>query len=184
MSHIDPVYAKGFRANYPDHGQVRPRLAIEQHRLLTEMLQALIKTEDNVSNILDIVGVDRRGGGQFFSPATTPRSAQSPSAFPSVAENTINKYGGNDDAAGTKRSAPEFKMECFGCGSPDHVWSKGYKGNFQVICPRANEPGVQERAKLKILEVGPGNKILPGRITRECPLELAGSGYCRDGSSA
>ena len=152
MSHIDPVYAKGFRANYPDHGQVRPRLAIEQRRLLTEMLQALIKTEDNVSNILDIVGVDRRGGEQFFSPVTTPKSSQSPSAFPSVAENTINKYGGNDDAAGTKRPAPEFKLECFGCGSPDHVWSKGYKGNFQVICPRANEPGVQERAKLKILE--------------------------------
>ena len=37
---------------------------------------------------------------------------------------------------------------------------------------------------VSILEVGPDQKIPSGRVTRECSLELAGSGYCQDGSSA
>ncbi len=55
MAHIDPTYAKGFCANYPDHGKVQSQVAIDQRRTLIEMLMALIKTENKVSNILDIV---------------------------------------------------------------------------------------------------------------------------------
>ena len=58
MAHIDPIYAKGFRANYSAHGQARERLATTQRRILINMLQALIKAEAVVTNILKIVCIN------------------------------------------------------------------------------------------------------------------------------
>jgi hypothetical protein len=58
MAHIDPIYAKGFRANYSTHGQAHERLAITQRCILIDMLQALIKAKAAVTNILEIVLVD------------------------------------------------------------------------------------------------------------------------------
>jgi len=66
MDHIDPSLQKGFRMNYPDYGKARPRAAMAQRTLLTDMLTALIKTEASVDNILQVVGV-HRGGEQFLS---------------------------------------------------------------------------------------------------------------------
>ncbi len=31
MAHIDPTYAKGFWSNYPDHKEIRSRVALDQH---------------------------------------------------------------------------------------------------------------------------------------------------------
>jgi len=80
MAHIDPIYAKGFCANYSAHGQARERLAITQHCILIDMLQALLKAEAAVTNILEIVCVNQRSGEQFYQapPGTAP-------AFPSLA---------------------------------------------------------------------------------------------------
>ena len=49
MDHIDQSLQKGFRMNYPDFGNARPRAAMAQRTLLTDMLTALIKTEASVS---------------------------------------------------------------------------------------------------------------------------------------
>jgi hypothetical protein len=61
MDHIDPRLAKEFRINYPDFGKARSRGALAQRTLLMDMLSALIKTENSISNILDII-TDARGG--------------------------------------------------------------------------------------------------------------------------
>jgi hypothetical protein len=80
MVHIDPTYAKGFRAHYLSHSQVRNRLAITQCCILTDMLQALIRAKAEVSNILNIVRIDQHGGEQFYQTTlATP-------AFPSLAK--------------------------------------------------------------------------------------------------
>ncbi len=31
MAHINPTYAKGFWSNYPNHGKIRSRVALNQH---------------------------------------------------------------------------------------------------------------------------------------------------------
>ncbi len=62
MAHIKPTLTKSLRAHYPDFGQARERTAIIQRRILTDMLKALIRAEADVSNILEIVSVDKRGG--------------------------------------------------------------------------------------------------------------------------
>jgi hypothetical protein len=93
MGHIDWTFAKSFRVHYPDYGQVCNRSAVVQHRILTKMLRVLLKVETDVSNILEIVGVDKRGGEQFyFTPPAIP-------AYPSIAERTISSYtpSGDDD---------------------------------------------------------------------------------------
>ena len=81
MDHIDPRLAKGFRINYPDFGRARSRGALAQRTLLTDMLSALIKTENSVSNILNVI-TDPRGGDQFLM---NPSPGGSAPAFPSVA---------------------------------------------------------------------------------------------------
>ena len=86
MSHIDPTYIKGFKARYPDHAKICDRSAVVQRKILYEMLTALSQAESDVSNILEIVGMDKRGGEQFHG--ATP----SVSSFPSVAERTISSY--------------------------------------------------------------------------------------------
>ncbi len=68
MAHIDLTYAKGFCANYPNHGKVQSRVTLDQRCTLTKMLTALIKTENKVSKILDIVQVDQQGGKQLLPP--------------------------------------------------------------------------------------------------------------------
>jgi hypothetical protein len=79
----------------------------------------LIKTEDEVSNTLDIVRVNQRGGEQFYiSPSL---SVAGPAAFLSIAEQTLDCY--SDDT--TKKSDEGKKMECFGSGGP-HAWSKNF----------------------------------------------------------
>lgn len=101
MAHIDPIYAEGFHANYSAHGQARDRLAITQRRIFIDMLQALIKVEAAVMNILEIVRVDQRAGEQFYQapPGAAPTS-------PSLAERTINNYSNGDNATkSTVRSA-------------------------------------------------------------------------------
>ena len=93
-------------------------------------------------NILEIVHVDQCGGEQIYQ---APPGASS--AFPSLAEHTINSYSKGDNAS--KSTAKSAELECFGCGGP-HPWSKHESGKWAVICPNATKPGVQEFAMLQI----------------------------------
>ena len=136
MAHIEPTLHKSFRAHYPEFGQVRPRAAITQRRILTDMLKALIRAEADVSNILEIVGVEKRAGEQFHAaPSVAP-------ALPSVAERTIKSY--------SPREGTDGGNACFGCGDFRHPWARKINGKWVIQCPMKDKPGVMERAKLAI----------------------------------
>jgi hypothetical protein len=120
-------------------------VALDQRQILTDMLTALIKTKNKVSNILDIVRIDQQGDEQFL--ASSHHAASSTASFPSVAERTLDRYG--EDGASSKKLEEGTKLECFGCGGP-HTWSKSFRGTYKILCPNANQPGVADRAKLNI----------------------------------
>ena len=147
MDHIDPRLAKGFRINYPGFGRARSRGALAQRTLLTDMLSALIKTKNSVSNILEVIG-DARGGEQFLM---NPSPGGSAPTFPSVAETTLNRYlKGDDSTKGSDTTRGSFiERKCFGC-CLSHPWSRKEKGQFFVVCPNANKPGIREHAAAQI----------------------------------
>ena len=133
MSHIDPTCSKGFKSRYPNHAQICDYSAVVQRRIHSEMLATLSQVETDVSHILEIVGGDKRGGKQFHG------SIPSGSSFPSLAEQTISSYG-----TGRTRttSASNSELKCFGCGGP-HPWSEKKGRNWVIVCPQADQPGVQ-----------------------------------------
>ena len=135
--------------NYPDFGKARPRAAITQRTLLTDMLNALIKAKASVSNILEVVG-GARGGKQFHVGIPSGATALS---FPSVAKKTITRYTrGDDSTKGSMSTAGSFiERKCWGWGLP-HPWSKKEKGKFVIICPNANKPGIRKHAAAQIKE--------------------------------
>ena len=149
MDHIDPSLTKGFCMNYPGFGKARPQAAITQRTLLTDILNALIKAEASLSNILKVVDINVAGEGEQFL-AGTP-SGETAMSFPSIAKQTITRYtGGNDSTKGSGTTVGRFiKLKCWGCGLP-HPWSKKEKGKFMVICPNANKPGIREHAAAQI----------------------------------
>jgi hypothetical protein len=149
MDHIDLSLTKGFRLHYPDFGKARPRAAITQNTLLTDMLNALIKAKVSVSNILEVVGV-ARGSKQIHVGTHLGATTLS---FPSVAEQTITRYTrGNDSTKGSGTTAGSFiERKCWGCGLP-HPWSKKEKGKFVIICPNADKPGIRKHATAQIKE--------------------------------
>jgi hypothetical protein len=76
---MSPSKQKSFCALYPNFGVTRLRDAIMQHSILMNMLNALLKAENDLTNIRDIVRVEQRGGKQ----CTTFQ------AMPSVAKKTL-----------------------------------------------------------------------------------------------
>ncbi len=148
MDHINPTLAKGFCTNYPDFGKARPRVALTQHTLLTDMLSALIKTENNVSNILEIVS-SVHDGKQFHM---VPSPGGTAPAFPSVAEKTLIRYGGgsNESTKGGETTKGSFvERKCFGCNGP-HPWFKKENGAYVVCCPNTNKSGIHKQAAAQI----------------------------------
>jgi hypothetical protein len=118
------------------------RTAITQRNILTDMLTALIKAENDISKIKDIIRGEHGGGEQFHSASAL--------ANPSVAKKTLRKYG--DDASKVSRDSSGNSRinECFGCGSTQHPWSKNVDGKYVVVCPNADNPGVREKAASEI----------------------------------
>jgi hypothetical protein len=55
QDHINPLLQKGFRAHYPLYGQTRTKAAFNQWSILVDMLNALIKVENDLTNIRDII---------------------------------------------------------------------------------------------------------------------------------
>jgi hypothetical protein len=145
MARIELTLMKSFQAHYPDFGQARERTAIIQCQILTDMLNALIRAEADVSNILEIVSADKRGGEQFHvKPSAIPTN-------PSIAEQTTNSYtpGGGNALKSVEMEGKD--LSCFGCGHP-HLWSKRVNGKWVVIFPNKDQPGVRDRTKLNILQ--------------------------------
>ena len=81
QDHINPSLQKNFQAHYPLYRQTCSRSAITQCGILIDMLNALIKGENNLTNIRYIIQVEQGGGEQFHS-----AGAQ---ANPSVAEKNL-----------------------------------------------------------------------------------------------
>jgi hypothetical protein len=127
-----------FRAHYPNYGQTRMQVALQQQSILVDMLNALIKVENDLNNIRDIVRVKQRGGEQFH--------LSQGQANASVAEKTIRRYGGGE---ATRSSYEPKGPDCFGCGNP-HPWSRLTDGKYVMTCPNANKPGIREKAELNI----------------------------------
>jgi hypothetical protein len=73
--HMDPSMQKSFRAHYPNFGAARSRDAITQRSILKDMLNALIKAKNNLTNIWDIVHIEQRGGKQFATFQAMPSVA-------------------------------------------------------------------------------------------------------------
>ena len=146
MSHIEPTLMKSFRAHYSDFGQIRPRTAITQRRILTNMLKALIRAEADVSNILEIVGAYKRAGEQFHATPTVV------SSLPSVAERTVKSYTPGICSGMTPGNKADANLLCFGCGGPHH-WAKKMHGKWVILCPHKDQPGVMDRAKLAIAQL-------------------------------
>jgi hypothetical protein len=145
MAHIEPTLTKSFQAHYPDFGQAREHTAIVQRCILTDMLKALIRAEADVSNILETVSADKRGGEQFH---VKPSAAL---AYPSVAEQTISSYTPGGGNALKSVETEGMDLLCFGCGHP-HPWSKKVNEKWVVMCPNKDQPGVRDHAKLAILQ--------------------------------
>jgi hypothetical protein len=138
QDHIDPLLKNGFPAHYPNYGQTRTRAALQQRSILVDMLNALIKAENDLNNIRDIVRVKQCDGKQFHLSQGQANS--------SVAEKTIRRYGGGE---ATRSSYEPKGPDCFGCGDP-HPWSRLTDGKYVMTCPNANEPQVREKADLNI----------------------------------
>jgi hypothetical protein len=105
QDHIDPSMQKSFHAHYSNFGATSLRAAITQHSILTEMLNALIKAKNNLTNIQDIVHVEQCGGEQF---ATFQ-------AMPSVAEKTLWWCPDNGTSKISQDLRGSYRNDCFGC---------------------------------------------------------------------
>ena len=136
QDHINPSLQKGFRSHYPNYGHSRLKAVITQRLILVDMLNALIKAENNVTNIRENVRVEQLGGKQFHA-----------QAHPSIAEKTLQHYSGDTSPGNNRKHGGP--PDCFGCGKP-HPWSKLVDGKYVVICPNAHMPGVKEKAELSI----------------------------------
>jgi len=65
QDHIDPSLKNGFPVHYPNYGQTRTCAAQQQRTILVDILNALIKVENDMNHIRDIVRVEQCGGEQF-----------------------------------------------------------------------------------------------------------------------
>ncbi len=84
QDHINPSLQKGFCSHYPNYGHSCSKATITQRTILVNMLNALIKAKNDVTNICEIVRVEQLGGEQFHV-----------QAHPSVAEKTLQHYSGD-----------------------------------------------------------------------------------------
>jgi hypothetical protein len=139
QDHINPSLQKGFCAHYPLYGQTRTRAALDQRSILVDMLNTLIKAENDLNNIREIVRVKQGGGEQFHA-------SHGQASYPTVAERTI--WAHSPDGSSNNRK-PAAQQECFGCGGP-HSWSSLVDNKYIVTCENADKPGVWERAELNI----------------------------------
>jgi hypothetical protein len=153
QDHIDPSLQKGFCAHYPLYGQTCTKAAFTQWSILVNMLNALIKAENNLNNIRNIVWVEQRGGEQFH--------LSQGHAHASVAEKSLQHYGNDATQVSFESKGTASKPKCFGCGGP-HPWSKLTDSKYTVICPNANEPGVWEKAELNIQKYQLGRRRIQG----------------------
>ena len=128
---LDPRLIGPFRRFYPQHSMVHSLNGSYQRSQLGVILAAAQAAEDEVKQMQDIA----RGmlGQGFFSTIIGESSA---TAFPSQAEQTLNRYSSGG------RQRDRLPLKCFGCGG-DHPWMK----NKKVVCLKATEPGIAKKAE-------------------------------------
>jgi hypothetical protein len=136
QDHINPSLQKSFCLHYPNYDHSCLKAAITQRTILVDMLNALIKAENNVTNIREIVRIEHLGGKQFHG-----------QAHPSVAEKTLQQYSGDTTPGDNKKQGGP--PECFGCGKL-LPWSKLVDGKYVIVCPNAHMSGVKEKAELNL----------------------------------
>jgi hypothetical protein len=120
--------------NLFQNSQVQPLT----QRFILMVLNALIKAENNLTNICNIMCIEQRGSEQFTMGQ----------AMPNIAEKTLQHYVDNTTRI-SQDSWGSSKNDCFSCGVP-HPWSKQVDGKYVIVCPNANKPGVRKKAKLNI----------------------------------
>ncbi len=82
QDHMNPSMQKSFCVHYPTFGATCLCNAITQHSILMDMLTALIKAKNDLTNIRNIVHVEQRGREQFHTSKICP-------TMPSVAKKTL-----------------------------------------------------------------------------------------------
>jgi hypothetical protein len=141
QDHIDPLLQKGFHAHYPLYGQTRTKAAFNQWLTLVDMLNALIKADNDLTNIHDIDRVEQRRGKQFHLSQGHSNA--------SMAETTLQQYCDDATQVSFESKGTAGKPKCFGCDGP-HPWLKLTHSKYTVVCPNADEPGIREKAELNI----------------------------------
>ncbi len=108
QDHMDPSVQKSFHVHYPNLGVTCLHNAITQHSILMDMLNALIKAENNLTNICNIMRIEQRSGEQFAMGQ----------AMPSVEKKTLWRYA-NDTTRISQDSGctseVQNKMIIMGC---------------------------------------------------------------------
>jgi hypothetical protein len=82
QDHMNPSMQKSFCVHYPTFGATCSRDGITQHSILMDMLTMLIKAENDLTNILDIVRVEQCGREQCHASDICP-------TMPSVVKKTL-----------------------------------------------------------------------------------------------
>jgi hypothetical protein len=90
--HTNPSLQKGFRSHYPNYGHSRSKAAITQRTILVNMLDALIKAKNDVTNIREIVRVESLGGKQFHG-----------QVLPTFSEKTLQQYNSDTTPGDDKK---------------------------------------------------------------------------------
>ena len=159
---LDICLQTNYHRYFPQHSVVQLLNAAHQRKTLQAMLQAAQQAKDNV---LAVQRVAREAMGlsqAFHVGAVAGGVAQVVGAYPSQAEQTLQRYPhkgaqgagtptGSNGTPGSGRG-----LTCFGCGG-HHAWSEfrvgpgcGNQGQHIVICPNCDNPGVQEHAARQI----------------------------------
>jgi hypothetical protein len=134
-----------FRCNYKDYAIMHNLQASYQRSKFPKILQAMQMSEDEVKSITAIAR-SPEGGQAFHADAM---------AFPSQADNTLNRYLGGNGCYKSDggSSAGGYCLDdttqslgggdtCFGCKG-NHPWMHDGK----VLCPNKDKPGIQAKAE-------------------------------------
>ena len=148
MDGIDDRLRPKFRSLFPTYSIQQDRSGRNQRKTLPVALAAAQQAEDEIRSVQEIA----RGaiGQTFVSNVVGAYPAAAAQAFPSQAEQTLNRYqsdGESVDSRSTATNRSKGTPECFGCGEP-HPWMRKLSnGEHKIVCPNKDRPGVRERAE-------------------------------------
>ena len=131
MKGLHPDLRKKVEAAYPNWHHQHPRDSFSQRNALAVLLRHATTGELELESMKGLVL-------RVTGTVATARG------YPSQAENTMKEHDGSKGAAKGRR-----RNYCFGCGDPDHVFSRDGK----IICPRGHERAIKAAAEAKFKEI-------------------------------